>query len=485
MRVVVLTEGYSFTGYGHIYRCMAIAQTFKENNIKVSFIVNGDDSVSELLSSYHLYLYNWLEYTDRLMDNLNEDDLLFIDSYLAPIELYERVSEKVKLSVYLDDFNRLFYPCGVIVNGTVGAEFLPYKNNELHTYLLGKDYIILRDAFKNLVSERKISSVINTVLITFGGSDPLNLTKKVLKELVSCYPGWRKLVVLGPLFSDYECIESISDDNTAIYKNINAEGMRELMMESDLAFSAAGQTINELALTGLPSVIFKVAENQTNNISGWKKIGFIDEFIDATVEWSMDNLTNAISKLNDYSVRMNISIKGMSQIDVKGTRRIMKAALRAYYNSNLNVRLAKDIDMMPLFNLANDPVVRKNSFSTKQISLDEHKGWFSQSLVNDKRRLFVIYDSENLVGQVRFDIDGESAVISISITAAYRGFGLASMILEKTLGVFHDLDSHVSKVYAYVKNDNLPSRNSFVHAGFEDCENDEVNVLKFCYLYGK
>lgn len=485
MRVVILTEGYSFTGYGHIYRCMAIAQTFKDKNIDVSFIVNGDDSVRDLLSSYHLLLFNWLEDTDRLLENLNEDDLLFVDSYLAPIELYERVYERVKLSVYLDDFDRLLYPGGVIVNGTVGAELLPYSKKDGQTFLLGKDYIILREAFKGLAVEREISCDINTVLVTFGGSDPLNLTQKVLKILVTSYPGWRKLVVLGPLFSDYECIESISDDNTAIYKNINAEGMRELMMESDLAISAAGQTINELALTGLPSVIFKVADNQTNNISGWREIGFIDGFIDATEEWSEEDLTKAISKLQDCCVRRNISNKGMSQIDVKGTHRIMKASLLAYYNLSLNVRLAKNIDMLPLFNLANDPVVRKNSFSTKPIALDEHKRWFSGTLLNDKRRLFVIYDSENLVGQVRFDIDGDCAVISISVTVAYRGFGLASMILEKSLGIFHDLDSYVSKVYAYVKNDNIASRNSFVHAGFEDCENDEVNVLKFCYVYGK
>lgn len=53
MRVLILTEGYSHTGYGHISRCTAIAQVFRERNANVTFIVNGDESVkfSTILSS--------------------------------------------------------------------------------------------------------------------------------------------------------------------------------------------------------------------------------------------------------------------------------------------------------------------------------------------------------------------------------------------------------------------------------------------------
>ena len=43
MRVLILTEGYSHTGYGHISRCTAIAQVVRERNANVTFIVNGDE----------------------------------------------------------------------------------------------------------------------------------------------------------------------------------------------------------------------------------------------------------------------------------------------------------------------------------------------------------------------------------------------------------------------------------------------------------
>ena len=69
------------------------------------------------------------------------------------------------------------------INGTVGAELIPYKRNLGQRYLLGKDYVILREAFKNLCGHREIREKIKTVLITFGGSDPLNLTPKNFGEV--------------------------------------------------------------------------------------------------------------------------------------------------------------------------------------------------------------------------------------------------------------------------------------------------------------
>lgn len=60
MRVLILTEGYSHTGYGHISRCTAIAQVFRERNANVTFIVNGDESVKNLVQSYLcLSLIGW------------------------------------------------------------------------------------------------------------------------------------------------------------------------------------------------------------------------------------------------------------------------------------------------------------------------------------------------------------------------------------------------------------------------------------------
>ena len=414
MRVLILTEGYSHTGYGHISRCTAIAQVFRERNANVTFIVNGDESVKNLVQSYPLFVFNWLENTERLLEYLSQDDIIVIDSYLAGKGLYTEIRQRVKVAAYLDDFNRLEYPEGIII-----------------------------------------------------------------------YANLRKIVILGPVFSHKAEIERMADDNTVIYRNVEAEVMRDLMLAADLAISAAGQTINELAITGLPSVIFKVAENQGNNIAGWKNIGFVDEFIDATKDWHIDDLDKIILKFENSEYRREIFCRGISQIDGKGAHRIMKAVTRMFYEMNMDMRLAKEEDLLPLFELTNDRMVRQNSFSTHAISLDEHRNWFYATLKNRARRLFVFYEKEKLIGQVRFDIEeNNSAVISISIGANYRGFGLAPCLLEKALRHFHDRERQISKIYAYVKTENMASRYAFIRAGFKDCVSDNKHALKYCYVYG-
>ena len=41
MKLCILTEGFAYTGYGHVVRCLAIARKFSQYHISVSFFFNG------------------------------------------------------------------------------------------------------------------------------------------------------------------------------------------------------------------------------------------------------------------------------------------------------------------------------------------------------------------------------------------------------------------------------------------------------------
>lgn len=486
MNLYILTEGFTYTGYGHITRCMAIAHKFKEYNVKVVFVVNGDENVLKLLHDFQVVSLNWLQCYGNLQSVLKEADAILIDSYLASLDIYEYIHSLVPCSMYLDDYNRLDYPSGIIVNGTIGAEFLPYSSRPDTLFLLGKDYVLLREAFKTVPSKRIISNKIESVLVTFGGTDPLNMTTKVLKVLIEKYPLWKKRIVLGASFSDKDSVFSLADNNTEIYYNIEAEKMKELMLASDIAISAAGQTINELAITGLPSLICKVADNQDNNILGWKNNGFLHNTINALNEWNEEEFIFCLNSLLDKTVRERFSEAGKSAIDAKGVDRLVKSLLLKYVSESLVIRKASEKDVLPLFELANDKLVRKNSFSTNTIKLDEHINWFNSVLINPKRKLFVFYVKNEFVAQTRFDESPEDniAVISISVVSSYRGFGIASLLLIKSLEQYGLEDIYCKEIQAFIKKENIASQKSFINAGFVFCEEIENNVLKFVYHYG-
>ena len=122
MKVVILTEGTRNTGYGHLTRCLSIYQAFEEKVITPIFIAHCDARGVEILSDVHLFCFNWLDEQKRLFELVDGSDLLIIDSYLAPAVVYVDLSLRVVRSVYMDDFLRIDYPKGVIINGTIGAE---------------------------------------------------------------------------------------------------------------------------------------------------------------------------------------------------------------------------------------------------------------------------------------------------------------------------------------------------------------------------
>ena len=169
MKVAIITEGNSKTGYGHLTRCLSFYQAFEEKGIIPYYIANCEDGKKKILPEINLYQLDWINKSKKLMNIINGFDIAIIDSYLAPLKTYEKIQYAVEKSVYIDDYIRLNYPPGIIVNGTIGAENLPYNKDNKHQYLLGINYMPLRKEFWDIDIPNRNQNEIKNVLITFGG----------------------------------------------------------------------------------------------------------------------------------------------------------------------------------------------------------------------------------------------------------------------------------------------------------------------------
>ena len=152
----------------------------------------------------------------------------------------------------------------------------------------------------------------------------------------------------------------------------------------------------------------------------------------------------------------------MKLIDGHGSARVVMCMLQ----NHLRLRRAVPEDMNLLWRWANDNQVRKNAFSQKSIEFDTHTKWFSEKLESDNCSMFIGINAEDIpVGQVRFDIAGNSAEVDISVDHSFRNKGLGVELLR--MGVTRlFLESPIEKVSATVKTDNISSRKMFEGAGF-------------------
>ena len=321
-KVIILTEGGKNIGFGHITRCISICQAFEGKGIMPEFIVNGDGLIGDLLRRRKYQAFNWLKEKERLFNLIQDVDIGIIDSYLADLEFYEKISRIIRIPVYIDDNRRFNYPRGVVINGMVYADELDYSETEGATYLLGSKYTILRKEFQN-APKKDIKENLERIMITFGGDDKRNMTSKILKFLNKNCPAITKDIIIGGGFHDKAKIEDMKNENTNLIYNPDARGMKEAMMKSDLAISAGGQTLYELAKAGVPTIGICVARNQLRNLRGWHSKGFL-EFIGWHYEKKLlKKLKKSILLLLPYEEREKRYKTGINSIDGKGTERIV------------------------------------------------------------------------------------------------------------------------------------------------------------------
>ena len=272
MNVVILTEGLKGTGYGHLTRCLSLYQAFEERGIRPKFIADCDEIGQVFLGQIHLHVQAWRDNFDDFIRIAGKSDILVVDSYLAGPHVYKRLNATTDLLACFDDYQRIDYPAGVVINGTIGAERIPYPGDGLHRYLLGIQYMPLRREFWD-VSPRKLVRESGNVLLIFGGQDTRNMTDGVLKHLLTTFPEFTYHVVSS---ANPDRAHSAPDSRRVKHHaNLTAGDFLLLMQGCDFAVSAAGITTYELARIGLPTIAVGVVDNQRANLRGWTDAGFL------------------------------------------------------------------------------------------------------------------------------------------------------------------------------------------------------------------
>lgn len=326
MQAFILTEGGKNIGFGHMTRCLSVAQALADKGIAVTFIVEGDESIAAFLKNKKYHVFPWRRQEKKLFEIIKNARILIIDSYLADVSLYKKLAQLTGAIVYFDDNKRLSYPGGFVVNGSLCAKEFRYPQGNGRRYLLGVKYAPLRKEFWT-AGRKKINREVKKVLVLFGGSDFKSLIPSVVKLLNAHYPHWVKNIVIGRAFRHSKDIKCLENARTIFVRSPDVSAMKELMRESDLAISAGGQTLYELAKMGVPTVVVAVAKNQFNNIKGWARKGFIEyagwyEKKDLPLR-----LLKCIKTLSPYSSRWKRSRLGQAAVDGKGPSRIVEAVL--------------------------------------------------------------------------------------------------------------------------------------------------------------
>ncbi len=296
MNVCFIAHGNAQTGMGHIMRSLSLADAFKEKNHNIIFfskyplglyqirkkgykvvpmpyeekqITDGNFFYGNLgeLECDLKFLYNHLDKTT---------DVLVVDSYNVTEEFLNGLRKTTKCLVYIDDLNAFHYPVDIILNGSASALQMGYEKNQTARLLLGTEYVLLRKEFWH-VPEKTFHPKIENVLVTTGNSDPFHVTERILhfalEDQFLRALHWHVIIGSGFLKDIWSDQLICENENITLYNS--PQNMKDIMLSCDMAVTAGGSTIYELAACGIPMAVFIFAENQRAQVEELERADII------------------------------------------------------------------------------------------------------------------------------------------------------------------------------------------------------------------
>ena len=484
----IRTDADTQIGVGHLMRCLALAQAWKDAGGDVTFItacqgeglfqrLRDEELDINLLSSAYPDTADCNSTRDILSGH--PDAWVVLDGYHFD-EVYQRqVKEAGHRLLVIDDMAHLkHYYVDIVLNQNLHAEQLHYSCEPYTRLLLGTRYVLLRREFlawKNW--KREIPEVARRVLVTLGGSDPENHTLKVIQALQKVdVTDLEAVVVVGPTNPHMRELEiAIGQSQIPIRLIGDVRNMPELLSWADIAVSSAGTTTWELLFLGTPILALIVAGNQ-RSISEQIESRGAGESLGLAGKVSTKSLAKSITQLlEDSELRAQMSENARQIVDGQGSQRVV-ASIREARVCGLKLRAVRQEDCQLLWEWMNDPVVRAASFSTEPIPWENHARWFRTKLSDPNCYYYILLSQEGVpVGQVRLDTSGDKAEISISIASNFLGHGYGSQaILLASKHLFKE--TMIARIYANIKPNNSDSISAFTNAGFKIA--GTVKVLK-------
>lgn len=329
MKLVILSEGGQGRGLGHVMRCLALAKAFEERQIHSHLFVDASgEEINTFLGSSSAKIFPWLLRRDEFMtETLMSSDLVIVDSYQATLEFFHYMAEFPAFKVFLDDVNRDVYPEGFVYNGAICARQLNYIPRKGIEYRLGPQYAVLRQPFWS-VMDKPIERQVRRMLVTVGGVDTKEFMLPLLDMLQRYFPYLEKIGIVGPGFRHAAKIRAQKDRFLRIVEAPGADEMLQWMLKADLAVSSCGQTLQELARVGMPTIGVSVAENQKLPAEAWQESGFLEyigHYDDPHLE---ESLFTAVNKLLNHPLRLTRSKNGKALIDGQGACRIVEELIQ-------------------------------------------------------------------------------------------------------------------------------------------------------------
>lgn len=300
--ILCLCDGGKDIGFGHVSRCLALAEAFEEHGWTPRFAGRMIDGAEELVARAGYAV------TSRPLRVGQEDiaeaatmcyelgaTVVMLDSYTIRPD-YLGVLAAAFPVLLIDDYGALErddYDGLIVLNPSIIPESISYPSARF--VMSGPQFIPFR---RDIRSKRPrqvfVRTKVRRVLVTLGGGDPQNLTQRVVLALAEAVPTVEVWAVVGRGYVWLEQLEtSLKACGTGSRVFVQVPNLADLLVETDLLVCGGGMTKFEASYMGVPTLVISLNESQTSESALFSKLGLVID-LGLGAQLSSEQLRHAI-----------------------------------------------------------------------------------------------------------------------------------------------------------------------------------------------
>ena len=320
-------------GNGHLMRCLALAQAWQDTGGEAVFITacRNDNLLQKLKAEgFTVHLLpsedsGWEE-VRRIIAGY-DNDWVVLDGYHFDETYQQGIKDDGYKLLVIDDRAHLgHYYADIILNQNLHAGQLRYTREPNAQLLMGTEYTLLRREFLAYKDNgREIPERANKILVTMGGSDPNNISLKVIQALGQVnVPGIEATVAVGVGNQNNGMLEKAVGESPVPVKVVNyANNMPGLMAEADVAVTAVGITLWEICFSGLPALVIAHSDYQRASLRAIEQEG-----VAVSLGWQQDVVAGEIAEglrrmIASPELRRSMSCTQQRMVDGLGAKRVL------------------------------------------------------------------------------------------------------------------------------------------------------------------
>ena len=311
--ILFVVSGYNEIGFGHIYRTLLLANNI--TNHRLTFLVDSNSKLGyEKIKDSKFDVY--IQKNKNILDDISQinPDIVINDILDTNRDYILALKNNGIKVINFEDLGDGAKSADLVINA------LYPESESLNNHYFGYKYFCARDEFL-VTKPKKVEKNVSNILISFGGTDPCNLTLKTLESIYEyCVDNDIEInVILG---FGYNSKESLRKFPKAKIK-VDIKTMSDFMHDADIIFTSVGRTVYEVACIGTPAILMAQNERELTHFFASKENGFVHLGLGKNVE-RKDILDVFTSLISNYEQR-KMNNKLMLAKNLKnGTKNVIK-----------------------------------------------------------------------------------------------------------------------------------------------------------------